>query len=449
MRLQRAWASHPCGQGEHRESSVPLFGPCSSLGHGAEGRDSAPTLLSLPYRLPDPNATLLRAEGPPPSPTFTLDVDGDAQRVPLQHLLALVVQLHAQRGPAPLLGRGTEAVGPIPQPLGSSGPLLPSPSLPTSPNPCLVLMFWAGGEARGLFIQSGAAPAGEQGTRCCRQDASEERCEHSSSAPLVVPCSGQTPEGSLAPPRGTQGCPALPPCPGITVPYRGLLLLHVRVALVICPERGEGVNAVPRGSAHTQLFHLTPLLPPNIIVPPSQAKRMHCKRGEHQELPGRSWAQLLTLRVLGRLVQGFGFLHAAFDSHHELLVCTGTQKPRHQPDSGGDRQLARALEQGGKIGAWGGLQPAGARPRAAFREPAEGNPGCSTAPKSSSPMAAPGRAPQSSTEGSAGRGGCPDGSVGPDLLVGWGQRKQSTGVGGSVTRSHKDHVYQEPAGAGG
>lgn len=64
--------------------------------------------------------------------------------------------------------------------------------------------------------------------------------------------------------------------------------------------------------------------------------------------------QPLTLRVLGRLVQGFGFLHAAFDSHHELLVCTGPQKPRHQPDSGGDRQLARALEQGGKMGAWGG-----------------------------------------------------------------------------------------------
>lgn len=38
-----------------------------------------------------------------------------------------------------------------------------------------------------------------------------ERCEHSSSAPLVVPCSGQTPEGSLALPGGTQGCPALLP----------------------------------------------------------------------------------------------------------------------------------------------------------------------------------------------------------------------------------------------
>lgn len=248
---------------------MPLFGPCSSLGHGAEGRDSAPTLLSLPYRLPDPNATLLRAEGPPPSPTFTLDVDGDAQRVPLQHLLALVVQLHAQRGPAPLLGRGTEAVGPIPQPLGSPEPLLPYPSLPTSPNPCLVLMFWAGGEARGLFIQSGAAPAGEQGTGCCRQEASEERCEHSSSAPLVVPCSGQTPEGSLAPPRGTQGCPALPPCPGITVPYRGLLLLHVRVALVICPERGEGGErgaeglcphpALPSDTAAAPKYHRPPL----------------------------------------------------------------------------------------------------------------------------------------------------------------------------------------------
>lgn len=41
-----------------------------------------------------------------------------------------------------------------------------------------------------------------------------ERCEHSSSAPLVVPCSGQTPEGSLTLPGGTQGCPALPPALG-------------------------------------------------------------------------------------------------------------------------------------------------------------------------------------------------------------------------------------------
>lgn len=154
---------------------------------------------------------------------------------------------------------------------------------------------------------------------------------------------------AASPPRGAPRGAQLSPC--LTV----VCSSSTSESLSSSAQREEkGVNAVPRGSAHTQLLHLTPLLPPNIIVPPSQAKRMHSKRGEHQELSGRSWAQLLTLRVLGRLVQGFGFLHAAFDSHHELLVCTGTQKPRHQPDSGGDRQLARALEQGGKMGAWGG-----------------------------------------------------------------------------------------------
>ena len=54
----------------------------------------------------------------------------------------------------------------------------------------------------------------------------------------------------------------------------------------------------------------------------AQTPRLHRAPGS---LPAATPPQL-TLRVLRRLVQGFGFLYAPFNGHHKLLVYRGDGK---------------------------------------------------------------------------------------------------------------------------